>query len=508
MPVDQEHLQNCSQSATRRERALLVGPAVAGVAPAVSLLCEYNAFKSLLGRAFRAPRFQPVDGILGLLNRFISVLLPDYQALYSPMTRQEYIDTARRRVAMQIASDLYDRTGWREAYALFCSFVKSEKLISIKKYDLYFTKLESMLDRLINGPHDVTHIIAGPKIKPFTKLLKRLWGPDGLIFYAATSNVSLNYWFNKNYNPGKVAVCSDYTMFDNSHSTTTWEFIEGLYRTLGFFDDPDFAKVMDAWREPHGHISGKGWSYEFFAYIMNASGRDDTSLSNALINGFAMFLSMLAATLGVPLLQLTIDDICNADFQVSIMGDDSLVLMPYVYWTTGFQKTLESNLSKFGLDAKILITESPFDMVYLGMRPYLVDGVYWWGKTIGRALYKWGWKLDPNGCDGPAWMTGVADAEVITSPHVPVLYDVAASYLLTRVGCKRTPFVPDFERPWTQPDPNVPHYDVDTLVYVAHGYSLDPRELMDLIKYLQGIQTFPCVLSHPALDAIIMHDDY
>lgn len=506
--VDEHHLGNCSRTCSRRERALLVGPAVAGVIPAVSLICEYNSYKALLGRAFRKPRHRPAVFILSLLQKFSPLLLDGFQQLYHPMSRQEYIDTARRRQVMQDASDLYDNTGWRDSYSLFSSFVKSEKLISIKKHDLYFLPLEHMLDRLINGPHPVTHIIAGPKIKPFTRLLKKLWGPTGRIFYAATSNVSLNFWFNQNYNPGKFAVCSDYTMFDNSHSSTTWEWIEGLYRALGMFDDPDFSVVMDAWRAPHGHLQGRGFCYEFFAYIMNASGRDDTALANALINGFAMFLSVLATILRAPLCSLNVDDIARAEFNVSIMGDDSLVLLPDYYSTPDLPAVLSDNLSQFGLEAKIELAYTPFDMVYLGMRPYLVDGVYWWGRTIGRALYKWGWKLDPNNCDAPAWMTGVAEAEVITSPHVPVLYDVAVSYLRSRVGCKRTPFVPDFERPWTQPDPNVPHYDVSTVAFVAHGYGVDPRELLSFCEYLLSLDTFPCIISHPVLEAIMMKDDY
>lgn len=494
-------------------RALLVGAAVSGAAVAVSSICLYNAYKALLARGFREPKYQPAPGTGKLMESFIDHLLPELANHYVDTCFYEWVATmrpARQRPLWQ-AWNAYQQGGWRGKYRLFSSFVKSEKLVGFSKGDYYLEKLDRMLDRLINGPHDVTHVIAGPMLKPVTKAVKKVWNCDNHIFYAAVEPAQLDYWFNTRYRDGKVALLCDYTRYDNSHNHQTWDFIEEIYRRLGLFEkEPMLKTVLDCWREPEGSLRGKGWEIFFKAYVMNASGRDDTGLANAILNGFAMYIALVAAFLRRPPHSLSPEDCeeCKDLFDISVMGDDSLVLMDASVVTADFTSRVSHALSLMGLEAKVSLAYTPFDMVYLGMRPYLVDGVYWWGKTIGRALFKWGWKLQPNQCDAPAWLTGVATHDVTCSKHVPILSDLAQAYLVTRAGCKRTPHVLEECKPWAVGNPRAPAYDSTTIVYTAHGYDVSVAELEDCLRYVSTLSTFPCIIDHPVIDAIMLKDDY
>lgn len=494
-------------------RALLVGASVAGAIVAVSTICLYNAFKALLARGFRTPTHTADPRTTEVLVSHIDLLLPGVTEYYLDMSFSEWIASVRpsRRKPLILAYELLEKFGWREAYRLFSSFVKSEKLVGFSKGEFGVEALESMIDRLINGPHDATHVIAGPLLKPALKAVKKVWNCDNHIFYAAVNPHQLDYWFNNRYRSGKVAILCDYRRYDNSHTDLTWDFIEELYRRLGLFDKhPLFAEVMRAWRAPEGTLRGKGWEIFFKAYVMNASGRDDTGLANALLNGFAMYISLVASLHRLPPNEVSSHHLSEAVdiFDLSVMGDDSLILVDESYLDQGFLSRLSDALAFFGLESELSIALDPFNMVYLGMRPYLVDGVWWWGKTIGRALFKWGWKLQPNNMDAPAWMTGVADHDVKTARHVPILFDLAEAYVASRVGSKRTPFTVDVCKPWTVGNPMAPDYTEETIVYVAQGYGVSIQELQDCIRYIQGVDTFPCIIDHPVLQAILMHDDY
>lgn len=508
-----ELLSLCDVNDDGTTRALLVGASVAGAIVAVSTICLYNAFKALLARGFRTPTHTADPRTTQVLVSHIDLLLPGLADYYVDMSFQEWLATVRasRRKPLQLAHDLLQKFGWRDAYRIFSSFVKSEKLVGFSKGEFGVEALENMIDRLINGPHDATHVIAGPLLKPALKAVKKVWNCDNHIFYAAVNPHQIDYWFNQRYRPGKVAILCDYRRYDNSHTDLTWDFVEEIYHRLGLFDKhPLFSEVMRAWRAPEGVLRGKGWEIFFRAYTMNASGRDDTGLANALLNGFAMYISLVSSLCRLSPHELSDHHLLDAvdKFDLSVMGDDSLILVDECLLDGGFLSRLRDALAFFGLESELSLALNPFDMVYLGMRPYWVDGVWWWGKTIGRALFKWGWKLQPNNMDAPAWMTGVADHDVKTAKHVPILFDLAEAYRRSRAGSKRTPVEHDKCKPWTVGNPMAPHYTSETLVAVAHGYGVAVHELIDCIGYIQRLDTFPCIIDHPVLQAILMYDDY
>jgi hypothetical protein len=402
---------------------------------------------------------------------------------------------------------------FKKAWAEFQAFVKAEKLCGfVQGPEVGPQPLGELIDRLIQGPHDATYIIAGPGLKPTCKRLKKLWNSSFPIFYAAVNPSVLREWFNTRYRPGMLGLLGDYTMYDNSHNDFSWDYVESLYQRLGLYNIPWFAEVMRAWRQPCGSLSGgRGtdqWKIKYRAYTMNASGRDDTAFANALLNGLAYSLSLIATIKHKIVDDLTEDDVLELfpGLNLSVMGDDSLALLESHYYYEGFNALLESNIGRFGFKIKLNVSDDPFQFVYLGMRPYPANGQWWFAKTIGRALYKWGWKLDQQGKDLPALMTGEAEATLKTDPVVPILSDAAAAYFSSRRGCKISPPLYD-DKPWKEADPEMPRYTTATLAYVAQGYGVSYSELLDCVNYISSTPSFPCVWDHPVLTAIVLADE-
>lgn len=497
-----------------RSRCLLVGPAVAGAAPFVTSANSANAVKAVLCRVFRQPRYQPREEVWNKLAVLADLLLPGFCEPVEELTYEEYIAAAepRRRKALRRALQLLLEHGWLDAYEWFSSFLKGEKLPYFSVDYGFAAPLEAMVDRLIQGPHDATHLIAGTKLKPLTARLKQCWSWRAPVFYASCSVDQLNLWFNEHYRRGKYGIMCDYSMFDNSHSEYSWAWVEGLYRRAGFFTDPLFEKVMNAWRSPKGRMTGLGWLVEYRAYVMNASGRDDTALANALLNGAVMFLSLAGLYCGKETVDLTKEDLLRTMqvAKVSVCGDDSLVLVDYLPAPVDqFREALSRRLGEFGFDAagdKMKVSDDPFQMVYLAMRPYPSAGKWFFAKTIARALWKFGWRFDFQSGSQTAWMAGNCVQVLKTQAIVPILSDVAQRYLDLH-GSQPVNLRPlDPHRPW-QWGVETPKYDDEVLQYIADGYGVYLSEVRALIAQIREIHQFPWVLDHPVLDVMISSDE-
>lgn len=497
-----------------RTRCLLVGPALAGAAPFVTSSNSANAVKAVLCRVFRQPKFDPKPEVWEKLSGLTDLLLPGFCEQIEELSYEEYIASAepRRRKALGQALELLLRHGWLPAYEWFSSFLKGEKLPYFSVEHGFPSPLEEMVDRLIQGPHDATHLIAGTKLKPLTARLKQVWSWQAPIFYASCSVEYLNLWFNAHYRPGKFGIMCDYSMFDNSHSVHSWAWVEGLYRRLGFFTDPLFGKVMDAWRSPKGRMTGLGWLVEYHAYVMNASGRDDTALANALLNGAVMFISLAGIYCGKETVDLTKEDLLRTMqvARVSVCGDDSLVLVDYLPMPVQvFREALSARLGEFGFDAagdKMKVSEDPFQMVYLAMRPYPSQGKWFFAKTIARALWKFGWRFDFQSGSQTAWMAGNCVQVLKTQAIVPILSDVAQRYLDLHGAQPISLRPPDPNRPW-QWGVETPKYDDAIVQYIARGYGVYECEVRALLARIREIHQFPWVLDHPVLDVMLSSDE-
>jgi hypothetical protein len=450
-----------------------------------------------------------------------NLLLPNYVA--DPMAFDDWLQSmpSRRRKPLRCANEELMRTGWKSKHKKFSSFIKLEKLPDFDKDQSGLTRLEAMLDRIIQGPSDVSHCIAGPVLKPLIKLLKKRWNYKFPIFYGSTKPEFLHRWLNEVLIPmGGTYFWCDFSMFDNTHSDDSWDFLERMYAKCT--TDPLFWKVMEAWRRPQGKID----AFKYQGRVMNASGRDDTALANGILNGFASYLSACAAWLQVDLFSLTPQQVsqCMSEIKLSVTGDDSLGRIPAcsAQRRDKFCEDMAGNIARFGFEAKLQASDRLFDAVYLGMRPYPTRQGWFWGKTIGRATYKLGWVDITKPVDPMATMTGIADMHTLCSKHVPILSDLAEKIVELRKGARRTPVQQDPFKPWEWMNSGSVPYDDLTIQAVADIYTTrkssttnaavhDVQVTVDdvnlCIEQIKAITRLPCSLDNAFWRHTVWVDD-
>lgn len=271
-----------------------------GAYPTVSAMSTFNKGKAACGRIFRNEEPEklpawgkgPKSGVWEKAWEFHKILVPGL--LCNMMKLEDWLQSmpARRKQALSLALERLRRNGWKRGYAKFRAFVKTELLPGFEQTRYGPEPLREMLDRLIQGPRDETHCIAGPYLKALTKDLKRVWNVNNPIFYAATGPQELKQFLSRLMDNSSVNGTCDFSMFDGTHSDDTFGFMEKLYREAGI-SDPLFWKVYEVWQRPRGSIG----PLRYKAPTMNASGRDDTALLNAVLNGVCTTLS-LASVLG------------------------------------------------------------------------------------------------------------------------------------------------------------------------------------------------------------------
>lgn len=519
------HRLECTRPGSKgRFTHALTGIACSGARPLVSASCAYNQAKALLGRMFRQPAERawgrgPKPGTWEWAKKFIPIILPHFE---SPgrMSDEEWLRSmpARRQRPLRRGMDNYRSAGYQAKFEKFKCFVKTELLPGFGKDQISLTRLDAMLDRNICGPAEEAHCMVGPEVKPLIGVLKETWNPDNFLFYGSATPEKLHYWLQRLIFGSGTFFWADYSMYDNTHSEESWDFMEHLYRESGITNS-DTWRMLSAWRAPKGTIG----PMKFRGNVMNASGRDDTALANAVLNGFAMYLSVCAAYYEKPLPELTVDDAERFRPQciLSVCGDDSLGRLPFlpVERRADFFQAVGLNISMFGFEAKLNYSDKLYDAVYLGMRPYPTSKGWFWGKTIGRATYKMGWSLMEKGRDLTAHMTGIADMHTLCSSHVPVLADMARRIVELRRGCKRTPVQFDPNRPWEW-TLGGGEYDETTLKAVADMYSQVPTggcpsphsvvtvaDVQDLIKEIRSVPRLPFIVDHWLWRRMIHSDD-
>lgn len=512
-------LEKLRQPDPEQKLFALAGIACSGAMPMVSAQTDYNRFKAVAGRLFRqqAPAdwgSGPKPGQWAEARRFLDILLTDLDA--PVMSFEDWLASmpSRRRRALATAQVNFLRRGLRDGDAKFKAFVKTELLPGFKQElasGAYSWKeldrLDSMLDRLINGPADVTHCIAGPILKPKMKRLKQLWHKDAHIVYGGAGPEVLARLLERlQFGNGEFFWC-DFSMFDNTHSEETWALMESLYGDHGV----DFKAVLNMWRAPCGKIG----PFKYQAKVMNASGRDDTALANAVLNGIATFLSLCCALVGKDLSELTRSDVYASMPRIvlSVCGDDSIGKVLGLSDVSAFRAAFNAQIRAFGFEAKLETAKELSKAVYLGMRPYPTAAGWFWGKTIGRATYKMGFVQKPMQRDVMAHITGVADMHCLCSRHVPILYDLAAKICELRQGAKRTPVLVDENKPWEWVNQGAVPYDSITIASVAEAYTalsgaqIQSEDVLDLIRCIASVNRLPCVLDHWLWKLIIACDD-
>lgn len=368
---------------------------------------------------------------------------------------------------------------------------------------------KTYVPRLIQAPHDETHLIAGPYLKPLVQRLKDVWNYENWLFYASVSPNKLNKWLARV--SGSVSFFwSDYSAFDATWSQMSWDLIERCYHMI-YPDMPDQLKyILDIWRAPHGVYRSRKEDVriEYQADVCNASGRDDTALANAMLNGIVLALSFAAACNGVGIAGVTDEMLQRMRNLVSIavVGDDSLVACSFD--VEPLVPMLCRNIESFGLNVTCDCSRSVDDVTFLGMMPYRNAGSYFWGPTIGRRLYKAYWQCDPKG-NLPAWTRGVAQ-QMMQYRNVPFIYDIARRVDSLLAGHKVTKVQYDENRVWTMIDETMPLWDHSTLDglvarYGRHGVTR--AQLVRDLQLIERIERLPCVIHLETLDLIVNVDD-
>jgi len=429
------------------------------------------------------------------------------------MTDSAYILSLRpeRRRALLEAKEEKDRIGFvPKRHGGFGAFMKMEAFPGYDRSTPLLERIEFSSERLIQAPHDVAHLYYGPEVKPFGEQLKYLWSLQGKILYGAQSPEVLDQFLQERLAVGarKRYFWSDFSMFDRSHSDSSWSFIAKLYFEAGV-RDPNFWAVFDAWLRP----SGRCGPMRYKADTMNASGRDDTALANAILNGFATVMSITAAWYGISIFQLTAEliSVMLSLLALSVCGDDSIFALPEPI-PSGFETRLAENFGFFGFEAKIFSSERLVDAVYLGMRPLRVAGVWYWHRTLGRALYKLGWCVHDKDCDLFARQRGIADMHCRISRHTPVLFEWAKATLRCLPTTKITLARADPNKPWQVRISPVPDYTADTLIDLAAAYSVGEvlvtvDDIMGLLKTINAVRCVPAVVDHWLLRHFCLVDD-
>lgn len=424
----------------------------------------------------------------------LELLLGEFMMPGQKMETWEWIKTMpnRRRKALVRSWAKYTKYGKPKDWDKIKPFVKTENLPLFAQYPGgYGLTGLSYVARLIQAPADYTHLIAGPYLKPLIKRLKSVWNEDNWLFYASVDPSRLDKWLRRN----KRAITwfwADYSAFDATYSEATWKMIKQFYRCVYPDAEPEFWEVLnDAWEKPRGSVHDRkaGVKVKYQAGVCNASGRDDTALANALVNGVVLAMAFSAALHGVSTAEVTEEMMVRTStmLNIAVVGDDSLVACNFDVMP--LMGAIEEGIKSFGLVVKAEASTELLDVTFLGMMPYPVAGEYYWGPTLGRRLYKAYWQSDPRG-NLPAWTRGVAE-QMLQFPHVPILYEMAqrVDHLLT--GFKKTKVVYDQYRVWAmaRSSSTPPHWDESTLVGLCHRYRNQGLTVSLIHKDLSTLET-------------------
>lgn len=515
----------------------LGGVAIDGCIPFVTAgglrpLCEavaYRVFKSLVDPKTGKERVV-VPEAFARAGALVDSLLPKFVANKMEFrTGQEFgamlawvntMSCGRRRNILLKALMELRRTGYERPkdWEIIKPFVKSENLARFAVVpDWCHGKVTSFdaityVARLIQAPSEYSHLRAGYILKPMVKMLKEDWCASNWLFYASVGPEALDGWLNR-VKHARSWFWSDYTAFDATYSPEAWDLIESIYRRVAPDAPREFWKVLDEWRRPAGKITDRktGWTLRYFADVCNCSGRDDTALANALLNGMVLACSFASAISGVPLEELTEADIERAKgcVNIAIVGDDSLVACDFD--VEDIKEAVEANIRKFGLIAKTETSQEMCDVTFLGMMPYPVRkaGKFQWGPTIGRRVYKAFWQREPDG-SLPAWTRGVAQ-QLQLYRNVPILSELANKVDELLATHKVTKVKKDENRVWAARDIKTDEYcQRRTLDWLAKRYEAAgvTREMIKSdIMIIRGIKRLPAVVKLEAVERILTMDD-
>lgn len=427
-----------------------------------------------------------------------------------PMKRWDWIRSMkgrRRRVLIRADKLLEERGELSPLVDLTSPFGKTENLpyFTVKGGNIYGGVVE-YVPRLIQAPHDETHLVAGPYLKELTHAVKSVFHHENWLFYASVAPEKLDLWLRSIEHHGSY-FWSDYSAFDATWSKQSWDMIETIYRRVLKDTTPEFWRILDIWRTPHGKVRCRKdeCTVEYQSDEANASGRDDTAVANALFNAIALAFSVTAALFDVPVENVGEQHLIAASQQVriAVVGDDSLVAFRGDCRPISDQ--IQSNLETFGLNVKANSSLNLWDVTFLGCMPYPAGGELFWGPTIGRRMYKAFWKADRVG-HLTSWARGVAQ-QLSMNQHVPFLCEVGERVFQLTCGHPITD-LSDQDKPWTGRTLPTRRWDQSTVEWLSRRYPDFSAPMLGRdLKALSGVNRLPCVMHSEVFTVCVMADE-
>lgn len=426
-------------------------------------------------------------------------------------------NSRRRNALLRCFMDL-KRNCWVRPldWELIKPFVKSENLphFSAAKQWGWGGAIQAgttYVARLIQAPSDYSHIVAGPILKPMVRGLKDDWSCDNWIFYASVAPEKLDKWLER-IRHSRSFFWSDYTAFDATYSDEAWDLIEDIYRRVAPDAPVEFWEVLKRWRRPVGKTKLRecGWTMRYEANTCNCSGRDDTALANALLNGIVLSLSFAAALAGVAIEELQPSHIQAASVlvKIGVVGDDSLVGCDFE--VDNYRGAILNNIKQFGLIAKVETSQHLHDVTFLGQMPYPVDdGTLQWGPTIGRRLYKAYWRMDEGDGGLPSWTRGVAQ-QMMLSRNVPILHELACRVDELLRGHSLTVQKKDPNRIWHHRSAETARWNNSTISWLTARYErvgLTREMILTDLSVISQIGRLPAVVHMEGVRRILSQDD-
>lgn len=494
-----------------RDGPCLLGIGFDGAIPFVSSTGVRVLSEAILYRVFkRYPAIICEDSFRNaksLMHK--NILLGGLGDVY-PMDRWEWIKSMkgrRRRILVRADKELRERGELSPMVDLISPFGKTENLpfFSVKNGCVYGGVVE-YVPRLIQAPHDETHLIAGPYLKELTHAVKSVLHCDNWLFYASVAPEKLDSWL-RNSADAVSYFWSDYSAFDATWSRHSWDMIETLYRKVLKDTTPEFWRVLDVWRTPHGKARCRKdeCTIEYQSDEANASGRDDTAVANALFNAIALAFSTTAALFNVAVGDVTEQQLLAASklVRIAVVGDDSLVAFQIDCRPIAAQ--IEKNLESFGLNVKANTSLNLWDVTFLGCMPYPAGGDLFWGPTIGRRMYKAFWKADRTG-HLTSWARGVAQ-QLSMNQHVPFLCEVGERVFQLTSGHPVSD-LSDQDKPWTGRTLPTKRWDASTVEWMSRRYpGFSPSMLGTDLRALQSVDRLPCVMHSEVFSVCVTVDE-
>jgi hypothetical protein len=233
---------------------------------------------------------------------------------------------------------------------------------------------------------------------------------------------------------------------------------------------------------------------------------------NAVLNGTVQYCAWSRVLLHCWPCDATPEQLCwlDSNLRIALLGDDSLTLAPIrdYFGNLWQEEELTYWISTFGFETKLTSTDDVYKAVFLGNRPYPIEGGVAWGPTIGRRVYKHHTVQTKKISDFHAWLKGVTTAELVNFAHVPILNDIAIKTAEILHGHSETPYEPDSNKfVLMRAAPLRPASFQAQMDCLARVYGITLSEYQAFLALLSQVQTLPAQLLCAAIDRVLAFDE-